>query len=73
MSKRNWVFHSVPMAGIIVLLAALAPAQAGRKPKETATTRTQFLNPDGLSKPTGYTHVVVTQPGMLVYVSGQVG
>jgi enamine deaminase RidA (YjgF/YER057c/UK114 family) len=71
MSKRSWVFHPVPMAGFIVLLAALAPAQ-GRKSKETATMRTQFLNPDGLSKPTGYTHVVVTQPGKLVYVSGQV-
>ena len=32
----------------------------------------QFLNPAGLSKPTGYTHVVVAQPGKLVYISGQV-
>ena len=30
------------------------------------------MNPDGLSKPTGYTHVVVANPGKLVYISGQV-
>ena len=34
--------------------------------------QTQFLNPDGLSKPTGYTHVVVARPGKIVYISGQV-
>ena len=34
--------------------------------------QTQFLNPSGLSKPTGYTHVVVAQPGKLIYISGQV-
>src|ERR1051325_7914706 len=32
----------------------------------------QFINPDGLSKPPGYTHVVVTQPGKIVYIAGQV-
>lgn len=32
----------------------------------------QFINPDTLSKPPGYTHVVVTQPGKLVFLSGQV-
>lgn len=31
----------------------------------------QFLNPAGLSKPPGYTHVVV-QPGKMIFVSGQV-
>ncbi len=72
MSKRNPVSHSLLVAGTIVLLAQLAPTQAGRTAKETTTRRTQFLNPDGLSKPAGYTHVVVIQPGKLVYVSGQV-
>jgi enamine deaminase RidA (YjgF/YER057c/UK114 family) len=32
----------------------------------------QFLNPPALSKPTGYTHVVTTESGKIVYVSGQV-
>ena len=32
----------------------------------------QFLNPPGLSKPTGYTHVVVAPDGRTVYIAGQV-
>jgi 2-iminobutanoate/2-iminopropanoate deaminase len=34
--------------------------------------QTQFLQPDGLSKPNGYTHVVVTQPGKMIFIAGQV-
>ena len=70
MSKQNSVSRSVLLAGIIVLMAQLAAAQVERTSKET--TKLQFLNPEGLSKPMGYTQVVVTQPGKLVYVSGQV-
>ena len=34
----------------------------------------RFLNPDTLSKPPGYTHVVeVTAPARLVYIAGQLG
>ena len=37
-------------------------------------TNPRFLNPDALSKPPGYTHVVeVTGPGRIVYVAGQLG
>ena len=32
----------------------------------------QFVNPEGLNKPTGYTHIVVTGGGRTVYISGQV-
>src|SRR5450631_3231085 len=70
MIKQNSVSRSVLLAGIIVLMAHLAAAQVERTPKET--TKVQFLNPEGLSKPMGYTQVVVAQPGKLVYVSGQV-
>ncbi|MDO8749673.1 MAG: hypothetical protein Q7K03_00795 [Dehalococcoidia bacterium] len=31
----------------------------------------QFINPDALSKPTGYTHVV--KAGNLVFIAGQAG
>ena len=31
-----------------------------------------YLNPAGLSKPTGYSHVTVVGAGRLVYVAGQV-
>jgi enamine deaminase RidA (YjgF/YER057c/UK114 family) len=70
MNKQNSVFRSVLLAGIIALTAQFAVAQAERTPKDT--TKIQFLNPQGLSKPMGYTQVVVAQTGKLVYVSGQV-
>ena len=70
MSKLNSILGPVLLAGIIALTAQLAAAQLERTSKET--TKIQFLNPQGLSKPVGYTQVVVAQPGKLVYVSGQV-
>ena len=70
MSKLNSASLSVLLAIIMVLMAQLAAAQVESTSKET--TKMQFLNPEGLSKPNGYTQVVVAQPGKLVYVSGQV-
>jgi enamine deaminase RidA (YjgF/YER057c/UK114 family) len=69
MRKQNWFSRSVMTAGILVPLALFA-AQAERTSKET--TKTRFINPEGLSKPPGYTHVVIAQPGKLVYIAGQV-
>src|SRR5215467_1933255 len=37
-----------------------------------ASAQTQFLKPDGIAPGTGYTHVVVTSPSKLVFISGQV-
>ena len=34
---------------------------------------TEFRNPPELSKPNGYTHVVIVNHGKLVFISGQVG
>jgi enamine deaminase RidA (YjgF/YER057c/UK114 family) len=70
MSKQNSAFRFALLAGTLVLMAQLAAAQGERTAKET--TKMQFLNPQGLSKPMGYTQVVVAQSGKLVYVSGQV-
>lgn len=56
----------------IVALAGGALAQSKRAAKEQAAMQSQFINPDGLSKPTGYTHVVIPRPGKLAYISGQV-
>jgi enamine deaminase RidA (YjgF/YER057c/UK114 family) len=36
------------------------------------SAQTHFINPDGLSKPPGYTHVVVAKPGKIVFIAGQV-
>jgi len=33
----------------------------------------QFMNPDGLPKTVGYTHVVTSRPGRMVFISGQGG
>ena len=70
MNNLNSVSRSTLLAGAILLLAQIAAAQAERSSKET--TRLQFLNPQGLSKPAGFTQLVVAQPGKVVYVSGQV-
>ncbi len=37
-----------------------------------ALAQTQFLKPDGIAPATGYTHVVVTSPGKLIFISGQI-
>jgi enamine deaminase RidA (YjgF/YER057c/UK114 family) len=70
MSKRNPTFPRALVA-IIFLAAQIVAAQSGSTSKGT-TPQTRFLNPDGLNKPAGYTHVVVAEPRKLVYVSGQV-
>jgi enamine deaminase RidA (YjgF/YER057c/UK114 family) len=37
-------------------------------------SQTRFINPDALSKPPGYSHVVeATGPGRIVYIAGQLG
>jgi enamine deaminase RidA (YjgF/YER057c/UK114 family) len=38
----------------------------------SVTGQTQFLKPEGIAPGTGYTHVVVTSPGKLVFIAGQV-
>lgn len=34
--------------------------------------QTEFINPKGLAAPHGYTHVIATKPGKMVFISGQV-
>ena len=70
MSKANLIARSVLLAGTVLLLAQSAFPQAGNSPKQSPTV--QFLNPQGLSKPKGFTQVVIAPPGRLIYVSGQV-
>ena len=62
MRKSYLLWSLLSLAGLV----ALAMAQSGK-----SAGQPQFLNPDALNKPTGYTHVVVAQPGKLVYISGQ--
>ena len=71
MSEHNPVSRCL-LAAVIVLTGQAAAAQSAGASKGTAQSETKFLNPDGLNKPAGYTHVVVTEPRKLVYISGQV-
>ena len=42
--------------------------------QEDAVSKVRFINPQALSKPPGYTHVVeATAPARLVYLAGQLG
>jgi len=54
--------YSIPP--VFILGAAMACASAGPAVKRA--------NPAGLSRPTGYTHVVEAAGGRTVYISGQV-
>ena len=42
-------------------------------PVSALSQQVQFKNPAELSKPNGYTHVVIVNGGKLVFISGQVG
>lgn len=53
--------------GSISLLVAVLPGIAAAQ-----GTGTRYLNPKGLTTPTGYTHVVVAPDGRTVYIAGQV-
>jgi enamine deaminase RidA (YjgF/YER057c/UK114 family) len=61
----------LPIVASILLTAQLTAAQTGNAPSLLAQGATRFLNPEGLSKPAGFTQVVVAGPSRLVYVSGQ--
>jgi enamine deaminase RidA (YjgF/YER057c/UK114 family) len=63
--KPNPLFVCIPVAALL-LTAQLSAAQSD------LGAVAQYLNPDGLTKPTGYTQVVVVaKPTQLIYVSGQ--
>jgi enamine deaminase RidA (YjgF/YER057c/UK114 family) len=53
--------------GGALLLIALLPCTAAAQ-----GTGTRYLNPKGLVKPTGYTHLVIAPDGRTVYIAGQV-
>jgi enamine deaminase RidA (YjgF/YER057c/UK114 family) len=57
------------VVALAVLTAQLTAAQTGSAPVTHAETK--FLNPKGLSKPAGFTQVVVVEPSKVVYISGQ--
>src|SRR5260370_41853770 len=70
------MFHNNRGTYVILLTSIailLTQSVQGLSPgaKQKRSDEIQFLNPNELSRPTGYTHVVVVPQGKLVYVSGQ--
>jgi enamine deaminase RidA (YjgF/YER057c/UK114 family) len=53
--------------GVGLLLLALLPCAVAAQ-----GTGTRYINPKGLVKPTGYTHLVIAPDGRTVYIAGQV-
>ena len=54
--------------GLALMLLAVLPCSA----VWAQGSGTRYLNPSGLVKPNGYTHVVVAPDGRTVYIAGQV-
>ena len=42
-------------------------------PLAPRSQQVEFNNPSDLSKPNGYTHVVIANHGKLIFIAGQVG
>lgn len=57
-SRLVWLWTT-----LLVLFGSVAQAQ---------TSGPKFINPPGLTRPTGYTHVVVSADGRTAYIAGQV-
>jgi enamine deaminase RidA (YjgF/YER057c/UK114 family) len=57
-------------AGVLAATAGGAPQAAA----QNVPSHLKFFNPEGMSKPAGYTHVVeMTGPGRTIYIAGQLG
>jgi enamine deaminase RidA (YjgF/YER057c/UK114 family) len=61
-------------AGTMMVAGVVTDALAQTGERSPAMANTRFINPPGMSKPPGYTHVVeVTGPSRIVYLAGQLG
>ena len=66
--------HSIS-AGVlcILLFAACAVEVRSPEPEAVFAMEKEFLNLPHLAKPSGYTHVVTSPPGKMIFLSGQGG
>jgi enamine deaminase RidA (YjgF/YER057c/UK114 family) len=60
------IFNRAVCAMLLMGVALAAPAPSVKM-------RNQFVNPQGFAKPNGYTLVVSSGPGLMVFLSGQQG
>jgi enamine deaminase RidA (YjgF/YER057c/UK114 family) len=72
MPSRWYVRPTVHVtASLAALLAVTAPA-AAQAGQPAPVMGPRYINPPGLTRPSGYTHVVVSSDGRTVYIAGQV-
>ena len=68
--RALWIFAcAVPVATISAAVPSAAQEAAA---PATPVAGPRYVNPPGLTKPAGYTHVVISSDGRTVYVAGQV-
>jgi len=71
LQKPNWFYRTAVLA-VLFLAAGAISAQVPKRGPAMRPGAKKHLTPAGLSKPTGYTHVVVAQPGKMIFISGQI-
>lgn len=64
LTRVSTVLRACSAALLLIALLPCASAAQG--------TGTRYINPKGLVKPTGYTHLVIAPDGRTVYIAGQV-
>jgi enamine deaminase RidA (YjgF/YER057c/UK114 family) len=62
----------IPIAASLAALLTLAAPAAAQEAAAQPVGGPRYVNPPGLTRPSGYTHVVVSSDGRTVYVAGQV-
>jgi enamine deaminase RidA (YjgF/YER057c/UK114 family) len=68
--RAPWIFA---FAVLFATVGAAVPSAAqGAAAPATPVAGPRYVNPPGLTKPAGYTHVVISSDGRTVYVAGQV-
>jgi enamine deaminase RidA (YjgF/YER057c/UK114 family) len=55
------------LASVLLVIGGILDAATPPRSKK------QFINPNGVPKPTGYTQVVTSRPGRMIFLSGQGG
>lgn len=60
---------AIPCAAMLTVVAPAGAQEAGGPPPAAGP---RYINPPGLTRPSGYTHVVVSSDGRTVYIAGQV-
>ena len=68
---RKRAYRPAPLSSEVAWLWTALLILPG-SPVQAQTAGPEFINPPGLTRPTGYTHVVVSADGRTAYVAGQV-